>query len=237
MMRRHATIPTLAAALCLATFPATPLAAQGPQVRAILPGIEGTIMLDTMALTFNIHGNRDSIFTALETVFKELKLPVESRNAKSALLNNLNADVSRRLGDQALSRYLDCGRGFSGSNADFYRITLAISTWVEPASGEPHDGRDAASGRAGRKPKRLFAVHLAWRAGKAHRRAGAGARGPDPLGTAWTSTRGTNASRLANFRMGRNPTPLWCASGPDSGGGVVPAEGYRRNACATQGMR
>lgn len=156
MKRRRAIIPTLAAALCLATFPATPVAAQGPQARAVLPGIEGAIMLDTMALTFNIRGNRDSIFTAIETVFTELKLPVETRNARYSLLNNLNADVSRRLGDQPLSRYLDCGRGFSGSNADFYRITLAISAWVEPASGEPQrlmvaiaaSGRDPAGSRS-----------------------------------------------------------------------------------------
>lgn len=154
----------LVAALGAAALAVSPVGApvgaqaigQTPQARAVLPGIEGAILLDTMALPFKVRGNRDSIFTALETVFKELKLPVESRNAKSALLNNLNADISRRLGDVALSRYLDCGRGFSGSNADFYRITLAFSVWVEPATGEPQQlmvaiaasGRDPAGSRS-----------------------------------------------------------------------------------------
>lgn len=150
----------IAAALGAATVAAAAAGAQGvgqtPQARAVLPGIEGAILLDTMALPFKVRGNRDSIFTALETVFKELKLPIESRNAKSALLNNLNADISRRLGDVALSRYLDCGRGFSGSNADFYRITLAFSVWVEPATGDPQrlmvaiaaSGRDPAGSRS-----------------------------------------------------------------------------------------
>lgn len=150
----------IVAALGVAAAAVAPVGAQGtgqtPQARAVLPGIEGAILLDTMALDFKVRGNRDSIFTALETVFKELKLPIESRNAKSALLNNLNADISRRLGDVALSRYLDCGRSFSGNNADFYRITLAFSVWVEPAVGEPErlmvaiaaSGRDPAGSRS-----------------------------------------------------------------------------------------
>ncbi len=160
MSARRMSSWAIVAALGAAAVAVAPVGAQGvgqtPQARAVLPGIEGAILLDTMALSFKVSGNRDSIFTALETVFKELKLPVESRNAKSTLLNNLNADVSRRLGDVALSRYLDCGRGFSGNNADFYRITLAFSVWVEPASGEPQQlkvaiaasGRDPAGSRS-----------------------------------------------------------------------------------------
>ena len=160
MSARRMSSWAIVAALGAAAVAVAPVGAQGvgqtPQARAVLPGIEGAILLDTMALSFKVSGNRDSIFTALETVFKELKLPVESRNAKSTLLNNLNADISRRLGDVALSRYLDCGRGFSGSNADFYRITLAFSVWVEPATGEPQQlmvaiaasGRDPAGSRS-----------------------------------------------------------------------------------------
>lgn len=155
-MRGHGAIVGAFAALLLAVSAGTPLGAQGPQARAVLPGIEGTIMLDTMGLAHKISGNRDSIFTSLETAFKELKLPVETRNPKTGLLTNLNADVSRRIGDVAISRYLDCGRGFSGNNADFYRITLAISAWLEPATGEPQrlmvaiaaSGRDPAGSRS-----------------------------------------------------------------------------------------
>ena len=155
-MRGRGAVVGAFAALWLAVSAGTPLGAQGPQARAILPGIEGTIMLDTMGLAHKISGNRDSIFTALETAFKELKLPVETRDPKTGLLTNLNADVSRRIGDVAISRYLDCGRGFSGNNADFYRITLAISAWLEPATGEPQrlmvaiaaSGRDPAGSRS-----------------------------------------------------------------------------------------
>lgn len=126
----------------------------------MLPGLDAPILLDTIALPFPIAGHRDSIFVALEKAFAELKIPIEARDPQTGLLRNLNAEVSRRIGGQAMSRYLDCGRGFSGNNADFYRITLAISAWVEPAGGAPErllvaiaaSGRDPAGSRSAYSP-------------------------------------------------------------------------------------
>jgi len=134
-----------------------PASAQKPQARAVLPGIDGAILLDTLGLPFPIHGNRDSIFTALERVFKDLKIPVETRDPRTGLLRNLNAEISKRLGNVPLSRYLDCGRGFSGDNANFYQINLAISAWIDPPSGDAKQlqvaiaasGRDPAGSRSG----------------------------------------------------------------------------------------
>lgn len=145
----------VAAFLACAVRPAD-AAAQAPQARAVLPGIDTPILLDTMGLAFPMTGARDSIYAAFEKVFAELKIPVQTRNRDAGLLHNLNADVSRRLGGEAMSRYLDCGRGFSGNNADFYKITLAISAWVEPATGAPEriqvaiaaSGRDPAGSRS-----------------------------------------------------------------------------------------
>ncbi len=142
--------------LFLAVAPAAVARAQAPGARAMLPGIDTPILLDTMGIAHPIRGNRDSIFVALEAAFAELKIPVESRDPKYGLLRNLNAEFSRRLGGEPMSKYLDCGRGFSGNNADFYRISLAISSWVEPATGEPArlvvaiaaSGRDPAGSRS-----------------------------------------------------------------------------------------
>jgi hypothetical protein len=142
--------------LAAAVLAAAPLGAQAPGTRAVLPGIETPILLDTLGLSYPITGERDAIFAALTTVFQELKIPVESPDPRRGLASNLNADISRRLGGQPLSRYLDCGRGFSGNNADFYRITLAVSAWVEPATGAPKQlfvaiaasGRDPAGSKS-----------------------------------------------------------------------------------------
>lgn len=144
----------------LAAAPLAVARAQAPGARAMLPGLDAPILLDTIGLAFPVHGPRDSIFAALETTFRELKIPIEARDPQTGLLRNLDAEVSRRLGGQPLSRYLDCGRGFSGNNADFYRITLAISAWVEPAGGAPErllvaiaaSGRDPAGSRSAYSP-------------------------------------------------------------------------------------
>ena len=114
-----------------------PVGAQAPGARAVLPGLDAPILMDTIGLAHPIQGSRDAIFAALESTFAELKIPIETRNPKAGLLHNLNAEVTRRLGNEPLSRYLDCGRGFSGNNADVYRISLAVSAWIEPATGEP----------------------------------------------------------------------------------------------------
>jgi len=148
---------TVLGALLLTVASSRSAAAQTPQARALLPGVDGAILLDTLGLPFPIHGSRDSIFTALESVFKELKIPVETRDPRTGLLHNLNADISKRIGNIPLSRYLDCGRGFSGDNANFYQVTLAISAWVDPPRGEPQrlqvaiaaSGRDPAGSRTG----------------------------------------------------------------------------------------
>lgn len=139
-----------------AAAPMLSQAQKGPGTRAMLPGMDGPILLDTLGLPVPVSGNRDSIFAALETVFTELKIPVQLNDPKQGLLNNLNADISRRLGGQPLSRYIDCGRGFSGNNADYYRITLAVSAWLDPNVGEPKNlyvaiaatGRDPAGSKS-----------------------------------------------------------------------------------------
>lgn len=132
------------------------LAAQPPGSRALLPGNDTPILLDTLGIAQPIRGSRDSIFAATGAVFTELQIPIEESNAGTGMLRNLNAQVSRRLGGVPLSRYLDCGRGFSGSNADIYRIELAISVWVEPATGDAErllvaiaaTGRDPSGSRS-----------------------------------------------------------------------------------------
>lgn len=147
-------------ALVSVAAPSLLAAQRGPGTRAMLPGMDGPILLDTMALAVPISGNRDSIFAALGTVFKELKIPVQLNDPKHGLMNNLNADISRRLGGQAMSRYIDCGRGFNGENADVYRITLAVSAWIDPNEGEPKNlmVAIAASGRDPAGSKSAYSV-------------------------------------------------------------------------------
>ncbi|MEP7383122.1 MAG: hypothetical protein ABI910_15635 [Gemmatimonadota bacterium] len=151
---------TIAAALLCNTAPRVLAAQASPKARAMLPGMDGPILLDTMGIAIPISGDRDAIFAALGTVFTELKIPVELNDPAHGLMRNLNAEISRRLGGEPMSRYVDCGRGFSGSNADIYRITLAVAAWIEPATGDPKDlvVAIAASGRDPAGSKSAYSV-------------------------------------------------------------------------------
>jgi hypothetical protein len=135
----------------------SPSDAQGPGARVTLPGYETPILLDTLAIVTRVSGSRDAIFAALSQVFADLDIRVEEKDHGAGLLRNLGVEKIRRLGKTPLSRYFDCGRGFSGANADIYRITIALSAWVEPPAGEAErlhiavvgSGRDPAGSATG----------------------------------------------------------------------------------------
>ena len=139
------------------TIAFSPTAAQGPMARVTLPGYEVPILLDTLSIATRIGGSRDSIFSALSQVFTDLGIKVEEKDHSAGLLRNLGVEKYRRLGKAPLSRYFDCGRGFSGANADVYRITIALSAWVEPPAGASErlhvavvgSGRDPAGSASG----------------------------------------------------------------------------------------
>lgn len=131
---RFRTVPAL---MLVSVVALSSAGAQGPNARVSLPGYETPILLDTLGIARPIAGNRDTIFVALTRTFAELDIPVEERDPTTGLLGSHQVQKLRRLGKVPLSRYFDCGRGFSGANADVYRITIALSAWVEPGSGIP----------------------------------------------------------------------------------------------------
>ena len=122
---------------------------QTPNVRTVLPGFDQPILLDTLALARPISGKREEILAAVNSVLVEWKILIEEREGTAGRTEHVRAEVSRRIGGEPISKYLNCGRGFSGNNADFYRLRLAIAAWPFPLEGEPKELRIAtiASGR------------------------------------------------------------------------------------------
>lgn len=164
MPTRQRTLPTaaaraslIAAAAVLVAIPAIPAGAQAPGTRAVLPGYATPVLLDTLGVASAVAGNRDSLYVALFKTFEELEIPVEGQKREGALVQNTNLIRTKKLGGQNLSRYFDCGQGFSRPNADFYRIVMAVSAWLEPATGAPAtlkvaaaaSGQDPAGSRTG----------------------------------------------------------------------------------------
>jgi hypothetical protein len=145
------------AMILIAASNALPLGAQPPNARAVLPGYATPILLDTLGIAKKVTGSRDSIYAALFQALGELGIPVEARDREAGLAQNLNVQMSRRLGKTPLSKFFDCGRSFAGDNADLYRLTLAMAGWV--ATGKDSlprlylalaaGGQDQAGSRSG----------------------------------------------------------------------------------------
>ena len=113
-------------------FPVPDLLAQAYRARVRLPGYPHIIAMDTIAVRTDVPGSRLEVFqvaaAALETEFKfELKI----RDSTAGLVGNMELVKLRSLGRSPMSRYVSCGSGMTGPNADSYRIYLAIIAMVD----------------------------------------------------------------------------------------------------------
>jgi hypothetical protein len=106
--------------------------AQPYKARVRLPAYPAVIALDTIAVRTEVPAPKLEVFqvaaAALETEFKiELKI----RDSTSGLVGNLELVKLRSLGRSPMSRYVSCGSGMTGPNADSYRVYLAIIAIVD----------------------------------------------------------------------------------------------------------
>lgn len=85
---------------------------------------------DLVTATLEVPVSADVAWSTLKAVYQELKIPTPEVSESSKTLRNLRFVVSRRLGGQRLSRYLDCGRSATGPNANTHRLELEIASRV-----------------------------------------------------------------------------------------------------------
>lgn len=95
-------------------------------------GGEFHLPVDMVTASLEVPASADEAWPALKTVYQELKIPTPEVSETARTLRNLRFVVSRRLGGQRLSRYLDCGRSASGLNANTHRLELEIASRVVP---------------------------------------------------------------------------------------------------------
>lgn len=77
-------------------------------------------------------------FAAVKAVYEELGVPAGTHDPSTGRIGNTDFWKSRRLGDQALSAYLNCGESFTGPVANNYRIYMSLLSVVRP------DGKGAS---------------------------------------------------------------------------------------------
>ncbi len=128
-LRRCATIATLACS--------TSLGAQVQPGRLVtrLPGFDREVALDTLVYSrTNLDVPAIQVFAILRDVYATLKLPKITVDSLHGVAYNTQFSGSTQLAGERMSTYLRCGVGPSGENADYFRATMAIATYVESVS-------------------------------------------------------------------------------------------------------
>jgi hypothetical protein len=75
----------------------------------------------------------DRVWGALRAGFDSVALPVASVDQATHTISTAPLRVRRRLGDVAMSKYINCGNTQGGNSADSYEIVLSVSTRAQAA--------------------------------------------------------------------------------------------------------
>lgn len=135
---RRVTFLALMAAITLLAASVAPLAAQAPRPRVKLRAFPVEIALDTLVFARDtISAPMGETFAAVRAVYGALKLPREWADSANGQLGTRRTRATYQLGGERLSVYFNCGQGITGANADTWRLTIAMVTFLQPAG----DGR------------------------------------------------------------------------------------------------
>jgi hypothetical protein len=77
-------------------------------------------------------------FDALKVVYEELGIPPGTNDPATGRIGNTDFWKQRRLGNEAMSTYLNCGESFTGPVANNYRIYISLLSVIRP------DGKGAS---------------------------------------------------------------------------------------------
>ena len=108
--------------------------AQRLLVRVKMQAFPHEIALDTLVFSRAVlAATPQAVFAAVHAVYTELKVPREVADSLAGVVGARRFRTSGTLGGQRFSVYLNCGEGLTGANADVWRLTIAIATFIEPA--------------------------------------------------------------------------------------------------------
>ncbi len=121
-----------AATIALASIAASALPAQPYRARVWLPAYPNVIALDTIAIRSEFPAPRLEAFKVTAAVIEtEFNIDLKVRDSTAGVVGNMELVKMRKLGRTQLSRYVSCGQGMTGNNADSYRVYLALIAFVD----------------------------------------------------------------------------------------------------------
>lgn len=106
--------------------------------RVVLSGSEGnvldmTIQRDNYVQGVVVEAPLNAVWPLLPGIYADLGLPVPATDPSIWTVAVQNHVAMRQIGDQRMSRLIDCGNDITGALADKNRIRLSLRTWLEPA--------------------------------------------------------------------------------------------------------
>ncbi|HEX4935034.1 MAG TPA: hypothetical protein VFV33_17730 [Gemmatimonadaceae bacterium] len=128
-------IPPFALALTVSTLAlvAPRAQAQNPRVRIAIIGHPGPVAIDSLASIVTINAPRAVVFHQAAQVFAELKVQVDARDSLRGMVGVTGSQTMRRFAGRPISRWLNCGSGITGLNADNWRVYITAYAFADAA--------------------------------------------------------------------------------------------------------
>lgn len=128
-------LPTLAFLVAAAALAVSaPRAhAQNVRVRIGIIGHDGPVAVDSLATAVTIAAPRGVVFHQAAQVFAELKVQIDARDSVRGMVGITSSPKMRQFAGRPISRWLNCGSGITGSNADNWRVYITAYAFVDAA--------------------------------------------------------------------------------------------------------
>ena len=123
-------MPRLIIALAVLVAGQTARAQRSPLSISIL-GHLGPVSIDSLAIRVDVGASRGATFHAVTAVFADLKIPIDTRDSVRGIVGVANLAKMRTYANARISRYLDCGSGMTGANADDWRVYITTFAFVD----------------------------------------------------------------------------------------------------------
>ena len=97
------------------------------------------MLVDTHPITesarITVDFPMDRVWSAMKSAYDSIGVPVGSMDQASHTIGNSTLRVRRRLGEVAMSKYVNCGNVQGVQSADAYEVVGSVVTRLEPADG------------------------------------------------------------------------------------------------------
>ncbi len=116
----------------------------------------GGAVANQVAVGVPVAAPAAEVWTALQAVYAELKVPEGTLETSSRTIGNQQFRVRRKFAGESMMKWVDCGSGSGGPNAETYDIQLSLISYVAAGGAKQStlttrvsgQGSDPAFGRS-----------------------------------------------------------------------------------------